>query len=99
VVAGDGSFMVDLAALGDAINKVSTERDAMGNGIQRVKSTFVNVEDHWKSPSGSSFATLATNFNGVADELMALFDDAIQRMRVAYQNYSDTENTNTTNYH
>jgi hypothetical protein len=39
--------------------------------IQRVKSTFANVEDHWKSPSGISFVTPATNVNGVSDELVS----------------------------
>jgi WXG100 family type VII secretion target len=95
----DGSFMVDLAALGSAIDQVSGQRDAIQGGIQRVKTTFTNVEDHWKSPSGTSFVALATHFNGVTDELMSLLDEGIGRMRTAYNNYAETEATNTGNYH
>ncbi len=94
----DGSFMVDLAALRSAIDQVSGERDAIHGGIMRVRSTFSNVEDHWKSPSGTSFITLATNFNGVSADLMSLLDEAIRRMWTAYDNYVNTEATNTGNY-
>jgi hypothetical protein len=38
-MAGNGSFMVDLAALSVAINRVSGERDAMHGGIQALRST------------------------------------------------------------
>jgi hypothetical protein len=54
-VMADGSFMVDLAALGSAIGQVSGERDAIQAGIGRLKAIFTNVEDHWQSPSGTSF--------------------------------------------
>jgi len=97
-VMADGSFMVDLAALRSAIDQVSGERDAIHGGIMRVRSTFSNVEDHWKSPSGTSFITLATNFNGVSADLMSLLDEAIRRMWTAYDNYVNTEATNTGNY-
>src|SRR5260370_13694098 len=96
-MADNGSFMVDLAALSEAISKMSGERDAMQGGIESLRSTFTNVEDHWQSPAGSSFVPLTTNFNSVTDQLMAVLDDAISRMRTAYQNYVATEAGNTKN--
>jgi WXG100 family type VII secretion target len=92
-----GGFDVDLAALNDAIGHVSTERETMRGGIQSLRATFNNVEDHWKSPAGTSFVGLATNFNSVTDNLMSVLDEAIGRMRTAYQNYVATEAANTQN--
>ena len=96
-MAGDGSFMVDLAALSDAIGQVSAQRDAMQAGIQSLRSTFSNVEDHWQSPAGTSFVEVTTHFNSVTDNLMAVLEEGISRMNTAYQNYSSTESTNTQN--
>jgi WXG100 family type VII secretion target len=89
--------MVDLAALSDATNRISGERDAMQGGIQSLRSTFGLIEDHWQSPAGTSFVGLTANFNSAADNLMAVLDDAIGRMRTSYQNYASTEATNTQN--
>jgi Proteins of 100 residues with WXG len=94
----DDMFMVDLAELGGAIPQVSNQRDAIQTGSTRTKATFNNIEDHWKSPSGTSFATLATQFNAVSDELVALVDEGIGRMRTAHTNYLNTEGVNTRNY-
>lgn len=91
------TFMVDLAALHRAIGQVSSERDSIRSGLARVRSTFTNVEDHWQGPSGTSFVGLAANFNSAADGLMAVLDEAIGRMRAAYDTYSATEATNTHN--
>ena len=96
-MADGTSFEVDLAALGHAIDRVSGEREAMHGGITSLRSTFRNIEDHWKSPAGNSFPTLATNFNSVSDNLMAVLDDAISRMRKAHQLYAATEATNKKN--
>jgi uncharacterized protein YukE len=92
-----GGFDVDLAALNDAIGQVSAERENMHGGIQSLRTTFSNVEDHWKSPAGTSFVGLTTNFNSVTDNLMSVLDEAIGRMRTAHQNYVTTEATNTRN--
>jgi WXG100 family type VII secretion target len=96
-MAGNGSFMVDLRALSDAIVKVSAQRDAMNGEIQTLRSTFNNIQNDWQSPAGSSFVGLVANFNSVADHLMAILDDAISRMRTAYQNYAATEAANLRN--
>jgi len=96
-MAGDGSFMVDLAALSTAIDQVSGQRDVMHDGIQSIRSTFSNIEDHWRSPAGNSFVGATTNFNSVTDNLMAVLDESINMMRTAYQNYASTEGTNTQN--
>jgi uncharacterized protein YukE len=91
------AFMVDLTALDHAIHRVSAERDVIHGGVHSLRSTFRNVEDHWQCPSGDSFVSLATNFNGVTDELLAVLDDAIGKMRAAYNNYYATEVANTNN--
>jgi len=96
-MADNGSFMVDLAALSDAIGQVSNERDTMAGGIKNLRSIFSQIEDHWQSPAEGSFVWATTNFNGVTDNLMSLLDDAINRMRTAYQNYSAMEAANTQN--
>jgi len=98
-MAGNGSFMVDLAALSDAIGQVSGERDTMAGGITSLRSIFSQIEDSWQSPAASTFVSATENFNAVTDNLMGLLDDAISRMRTAYQNYSSTEATNTQNLH
>lgn len=94
----DSSFMVDLAALLTAIDQVSGQTDAIRGGVRQVKTTFAEVEGHWRSPSGTSFATLATEFNGLSDQLVSLLEEAIGRMRTAYNNYAQAEVTNTNNY-
>jgi hypothetical protein len=94
----DGSFEVDLSDLNSAIVRVSAERDVIRAGIAQVKAIFSDIEDHWVSPSGNSFVALANEFNSVSDELLVRLDDAIDRMRVAYRNYANTEATNTGNY-
>ena len=91
------SFKVDLAALHDAIGRVSRERDGMHGGIEGLRSTFRNVEDHWRSPAGNSFVALTTNFNSATDNLMAVLDEAIRRMQTSYDNYVQMEQTNTNN--
>ncbi|HEY2794024.1 MAG TPA: hypothetical protein VGJ28_16780 [Micromonosporaceae bacterium] len=91
------SFTVDLAALSHAIDRVSAERETMNGGIQSLRTTFGNVEDHWRSPAGNSFVDLTTSFNTVTDNLMAVLDEAIGRMRSTYNGYVSTESTNTTN--
>jgi len=63
----DGDFfMVELAELNAAIDGVSAERDAIQAQITRVRATFDDVEAHWKSPSGTSFAALVPQFNSLA---------------------------------
>ncbi|ASW55409.1 WXG100 family type VII secretion target [Plantactinospora sp. KBS50] len=91
-------FRVDLAALAEAIGKVSGERTTISGGISSLKTTFTNVESHWQGPAATSFGTLVTNFNNATDTLMSLLDEAIGRMRTAHGNYAATEQTNTRNY-
>ena len=86
-----GTFMVDLAALHDAIGQVQGHRDAMQGGIQSVRSTFAGIEGHWQSPAGNTFTGLKTNFKSVTDNLMAVLDDAISRMNTSYNNYVAAE--------
>jgi WXG100 family type VII secretion target len=96
-MADTDGFAVDLAALAHAIDQVSGERDTMHGEIHSLRSTFGNVEDHWKSPAGSTFVGLTTTFNSATDNLMAVLEEAINRMRTAYHNYAATEATNTNN--
>jgi YD repeat-containing protein len=91
------TWAVDIPALGDAIVKVSGQRDLLVDNVRQLKTTFVNIENHWKSPAGTSFSTLATNFNSATDGLVTLLDEAVSRMRTAYNNYVATESTNTAN--
>ncbi len=91
------TWAVDIPELGHAIGKVGGERDQMVGNIRQLKTTFVNVESHWKSPAGASFTVLSTSFNSVTDVLVELLDEAISRMHTAYNNYVATEGTNTSN--
>ncbi len=101
---GDGStvmtpkaWSVDLPALHDAIYSVSFQRDSIESGVRSIRFTFKNIEDHWRSPAGDSFVVVTTNFNSVIDNLMAVLDEAIGRMRSSYQNYLSTEGANAKN--
>ncbi len=96
-MAGNGSFMVDLAALSHAIGKVSAHRDAMKGGIQGLRTTFNNVADIWLCPAGTTFVSATAHFNSVTDNLTSLLDDAIGRMQTAHDNYVSAETTNTSN--
>ncbi len=92
-----GGFECDLRALAVAIERVSAERDAIHGGIASVRSTFGHVEGHWRSPAGNSFVLATTHFNSVTDNVVEVLDEAIGRMRKAYQNYASTEACNTKN--
>src|SRR5260370_1959858 len=101
---GDGStvmtpkaWSVDLPALHDAIYSVSFQRDSIESGVRSIRFTFKNIEDHWRSPAGDSFVVVTTNFNSVIDNLMAVLDEAIGRLRSSYQNYLSTEAANAKN--
>jgi uncharacterized protein YukE len=93
----DDLFMVDLPELGSAIDRVSGERDAIQAGLTRAKATFANIEDHWRCPSGTTFESLAGQLSALSDELVALLDEAIERMRTTHINFSNTEAVNTGN--
>jgi YD repeat-containing protein len=91
------TWAVDIPALGNSIVKVSGQRDMLVDNVRQLKTTFVNIENHWKSPAGTSFTTLSTNFNAATDALVGLLDEAVSRMRTAYNNYVATESTNAAN--
>jgi len=96
-MAGNGSFMVNLAALSDAIDQVSAEREAMKGGIQGLRAAFNNVADDWRSPAGKTFVSATGQFNSIADHFMSVLDEAIGRMRTTYHTYVSVEETNTRN--
>jgi len=91
------TWAVDIPELGHAIGKVKGERDQMVDNIRQLKTTFVNVESHWKSPAGNTFIVLSTSFNSATDVLVELLNEAISRMQTAYNNYVATEGTNSNN--
>lgn len=93
------TWAVDIPALNAAIGQVSAERDSMKDAFANLRTTFTDVESIWDSPAGMSFHPLADSFNTVTQSLLDLLDDAIDRMRAAYHNYVDTENTNVGNLH
>ncbi|GAA5199790.1 hypothetical protein GCM10023322_76230 [Rugosimonospora acidiphila] len=95
---GSANFEVDLAALEDAIGKITMEHDGMGNDIVSLMSTFTNIQNHWHSPAADSFHDLVTQFNTASGNLELLLGEAIDKMNSAYQNYLATEETNTKNY-
>jgi YD repeat-containing protein len=91
------TWSVDIAALGDATSRVAGEKDAMAGEITALKGTFTTIEGMWQGPAGATLPPLVADFTRVTDSLMTLLEDAISRMRVAHQNYVDTENTNVGN--
>jgi WXG100 family type VII secretion target len=95
---GGTNFMVDLAALQDAIGGVSAQRDVINEGIAQMRTTFSNIEDHWQGPAGSTFPPLAATFNTAADALTSLLEEAVGKMQTAHDNYASTEQTNGGNY-
>jgi YD repeat-containing protein len=93
------TWAVDLPALQTATGQVSAEHTQMHEAIFILKSVFNDVENMWDSPAGMTLHPLVDTFKTVTDSLMTLLEDAINRMRSAYQNYVNTENTNTHNLH
>jgi len=90
-------FAVDVPALHDAIGKVRTERDYISDRLHDLKRIFTDVTELWDSPAEKSFPPVVDAFSTSADTFVAVLDDAISRMRRAYENYTRTENTNTNN--
>jgi uncharacterized protein YukE len=90
-------FMVDLASLSDAIDKVAAEREAMAGKIDALRQTFTAIGEKWMSPAGTTFVGGANQFNAVTGRFMSVLDDAIGRMRSTYNTYLSVEQTNTHN--
>jgi WXG100 family type VII secretion target len=93
-----GSFKVDLAALQNAIGKVSGHRDAMLDQINTLKQTVNLITTSlWKGPAGDSFTEYSAKFTSASDTVVNLLNEAIGKMQSAHKNYSDTEHTNARN--
>ncbi|WP_345634397.1 hypothetical protein [Rugosimonospora acidiphila] len=91
------TWAVDLPALDSAASAVAAEAAIIANNVASLKLVFNTVEGLWESPAGMSLPPLVNTFNMVTDGLVELLNDAVNRMRTAYQNYYDTESTNTGN--
>jgi YD repeat-containing protein len=91
------TWAVDLPALANAATRVATEQQVISNAASSLSAAFTRVEGIWDGPAGATLVPLASTFNTVTDQLVALLDDAVNRMRTAYQNYVSTETTNTSN--
>jgi YD repeat-containing protein len=90
-------WAVDLPALYTAIGQVSAERNSIADNFGVLKVVFGNIEEYWQSPAGKSYTPLAETFNTATQAALDVLDEAISRMKQAYNNYAATEGTNVNN--
>ncbi|HEY3505734.1 MAG TPA: WXG100 family type VII secretion target [Actinocatenispora sp.] len=88
------NWKVDLEALHNAITAVQAERDGLETDLKSVDGVFTNIQDNWKSPAGTSFGLLSTDFHKATRDLTDALDEALSRMRSSYKNYVDSEAKN-----
>jgi YD repeat-containing protein len=91
------TWAVDLPALDAAASGVAAQAAIIENNVQSLKLVFNTIESIWESPAGMSLGPLVNTFNMVTDGLVELLNEAVTRMRIAYQNYTSTESTNANN--
>jgi WXG100 family type VII secretion target len=90
-------FTVDLAALHDAIGTVQAAAGAIEADTRTVTTQLTALEAEWVSPSGATFAEIASATQTAMQNMNNLLADIVARMRLSYQNYLVTEQANTSN--
>jgi YD repeat-containing protein len=88
-------WSVDLPALLTAASAVRSYHGNLIDQQNRLKNTFNEIAQAWRSPSGESFQTLIAGFAKVVAAILEQLEEAATRMQKSYDNYMSTENINT----
>lgn len=90
-------FQVDLAALGDTIEKVRGKSVEIGVEMDAIKSVLDGVHDNWSGPAYETYDPVKTWFQQTQHDVRGLLDEIIRRMRASYDNYLQVERANLQN--
>jgi uncharacterized protein YukE len=90
-------FQVDLQQLGSTVDSVSALSAQVQETLANIYANLKNVESAWNTPSSASFVLVVDWYWGCQSQLAALLDQIATRLKMAYENYLDVEQTNTTN--
>lgn len=80
--------MQDLA---DATTVVDAQHKSIEGLLADLKSAFMQAQQYWQSPAGSSLASLTREFQSDANALSELLGEIVSRMRQTYANYVEVE--------
>jgi uncharacterized protein YukE len=86
-------WKVDLEVLRNAISSVGDVRDAIHAALWKLGAILDLASEHWQTPAASSYNRLADDFNSGSQRLRDTVDDALERMKIALRNYTNTETT------
>lgn len=90
-------FKVDLGELYNAIGIIKNEHDLISDLLDHISSEFEACRNDWDTPAAVTFDSVKTWLTTAATDLNALLDEMVTRMRTAYDNYKNAEETNISN--
>lgn len=91
------SWGVILHELEETIGVVTHEHGVLEDIMSKVESEFLAVQDSWRTPAADTFNEYHTWFSSASKDLNNLLEDAIRRLRKAYENYHSAEEHNRQN--
>ncbi|MBM7091496.1 WXG100 family type VII secretion target [Streptomyces sp. NPDC012461] len=92
-----GEFTVALGELRSAIDTLRRENEHVSTLVNQIHGHFEATQNFWKSPSSSSFETMAEWFTRSSRDLEEILAEAALRMQTSYDNYVQAEHSNTRN--
>jgi WXG100 family type VII secretion target len=87
-------FRVDLQQLEDAISTIQQQAETVALCTSTIGTMLTSVPSYWTSPAEVPFSQLAQACTRQMSILSSLLAEMVSRMRTAYQNYLDAEQTN-----
>jgi WXG100 family type VII secretion target len=90
-------FEVDLKEMSAAISQFKGQSGQVKDLLVQLGTVFDAVKTAWQSPAGTTHAEVHDWFKKSSSDLHDLFEEALQKLNNAYDNYRGTEQTNTTN--
>jgi WXG100 family type VII secretion target len=91
---GTIDWKVDLPALASATATVQTEAAKIKDTSARLYSVFNEIMLNWRGGAANSFRAEVPKFVQAEKDLAELLDEAVRRMKLAYDNYVDAEEKN-----
>src|SRR5690606_40883530 len=80
-----------------AIDTLRRENEHVSTLVNQIHGHFEATQNFWKSPSSSSFETMAEWFTRSSRDLEEILAEAALRMQTSYDNYVQAEHSNTRN--
>ncbi|MER7277844.1 hypothetical protein ABT369_25725 [Dactylosporangium sp. NPDC000244] len=87
-------FSVDLAKMRDTIELTTKHQAGILASFDSLSKKAAAAAGAWQSPAGRSYEALVGDVEGVARRFNALFDEALRRLKTAYDSYVEVEGTN-----